>query len=65
MSISILSHEALDVYKLNNYNPQLIEELALDCEELDVVANEIKDGNDCDYKFIKILITYKDDIDEK
>jgi hypothetical protein len=58
--ISVVSHERLNVYKLNNYNNNLLDELSLDSEELDFYANDINNNNNANYKFIKIKVTNMD-----
>ena len=56
MAVHFKHHEKLNVFKLKEYNKELIHLLALDNEELDEINNEINETNDCNYKFIRLNV---------
>ena len=54
MSISVISHEKLNIYKLNEKYKNIIEDLHI--SDLDTIQNDINHLNFSDYKFIKLKL---------
>ena len=55
MSISVISHEKLNIHKLNENYKNIIEDLHI--SDLDAIQNDINHLNFSDYKFIKLKLS--------
>ena len=55
MSISVISHEKLNIHKLNEKYKNIIEDLHI--SDLDTIQNDINHLNFSDYKFIKLKLS--------
>lgn len=55
MSISVISHEKLNIHKLNENYKNIIEDLHI--SDLDTIQNDINHLNFSDYKFIKLKLS--------
>jgi hypothetical protein len=57
MSISVISHEKLNIHKLNEKYKNIIKDLHI--SDLDAIQNDINHLNFCDYKFIELKLSIK------